>query len=1071
MKNIFRFLMTVAVLFTASCAKEDISSSIGGGEVEVTFTANLPELGTRAYGEGNHATTLKFFVYEYENENVIGKYLPSVKIYTADNEEGTNVITSTNKHFDFSLTLIKGMKYNIVFWADKGEYSPYSPVLDANGAPTGVIKANYSDVYANDDSLDAFFGSLKNFDPAAADAQSRAGSIELKRPFAQLNAKTTDLTEIQRSGATLFQSALAVKAYTTLDLFSGNVGGLDEDNAVVFKPNSLPDSNGHISMNYLLAPTTKCTADVTLSYTFVGANVDFPATTYSYVPLQRNYRTNIIGKLLTAATDFEVKIEADFDEPAEEISVWDGQTVTEPTYNANTETYTVDSGSDLAWLAGIVNGTLPESRTVTQDDFAGKTFVLTKDIDLNGKEWTPIGTSANPFKGTFDGQGHTISNLYINMPDRKNVGLFGYTSDGEVKNVVINNAKVAGSNCTGVVTGTPNTSKYTNITVKGHVEVVGCGYVGTIGGYAAYADWTQITVDVDDTSFVDAHANQDGVKMIRAYVGGICGFRGEGDHTFSNIKSNIKVKGATVDIGGLVGIAHYGNKFVNCVCTGNVYNYSTIEDDAYETGGLAGVWHNETGYTVTMTNCSFTGNLYTPNITEEVAFYNNGLVGRSYSKTGTGKLIIDGAVVVNSVAEFVALAQADIEAGGTELAYTALGANVGSLDGTNFVPADVTVTLRDAKVTGISRNNSADGTLVFDNCSFSNNSAYSINFIGGNGHVVFNNCELVGWCSFGSVTVEMNNCSVAGNGKYALVRSYNTFAMKNCTIDCTNTNTSDNYHDGVSIGGGAVMTMTDCTMNNAGYEYGEAADRKTMDYSSYILVNGKRLACNQESLVAAMKNGNAILMENDITVNGYLRVDEAKNKVVDIDGNDHTLTTGLVYGKGVNGITMSNMTLVGSDTYYTIFADSGKVEMTNVTVSSNFNQAVCLGGGGEVVLTNCYISGTPNSDKYSAATIWCGDGRNVTINGGNYSSIFMNAQYHQDWINNGWVSPDDHATTHAASKITLNDGTISKLTLETELGAEGYYTSATLVKNGGTIETLVENPADLDLTGRILYVK
>ena len=180
----------------------------------------------------------------------------------------------------------------------------------------------------------------------------------------------------------------------------------------------------------------------------------------------------------------------------------------------------------------------------------------------------------------------------------------------------------------------------------------------------------------------------------------------------------------------------------------------------------------------------------------------------------------------------------------------------------------------------------------------------------------------------------------------------------------------------------------------------------------------------------------------------------------------------MVYGKDVNGITMSNMTLVGSNpNYYTFFANSGKVVMTNVTVSSNFNQAVCLGGGGEVVLTNCNISGTPNSDNYSAATIWGGDGRNVTIKGGNYSSIFMNAQYHQDWIDKGWAKPDDHATTHAASKITLNDGTISKLTLETELGAEGYYTSATLVQKGGTIENLVENPADLDLTGRTLYVK
>ena len=302
--------MAVAVLFTTSCAKEDISSSIANGEtVEVTFTANLPELGTRAIiGEGEYATTLKFFVYEYQNDEVIGTYLPAVKLYTADDEVGTNVITSDNKFFNFSLSLIKGMKYNIVFWADKGTDSPYS-VVEENGIPTGVISADYSNVNANDDTLDAFFGALKNFDPAAADAQARAREIKLYRPFAQLNAKTNDIAAVTASGATLTKSSLTVETYTTLDLFSGAVGGLAN---VTFKPNNVLDNNGYISMNYLLAPETKCTADVTFNYEFDGATVNFPAATYTYVPLQRNYKTNILGSLITKSTDFTVEIKPGF---------------------------------------------------------------------------------------------------------------------------------------------------------------------------------------------------------------------------------------------------------------------------------------------------------------------------------------------------------------------------------------------------------------------------------------------------------------------------------------------------------------------------------------------------------------------------------------------------------------------------------------------------------------------------------------------------------------------------------------------------------------------------------------
>ncbi|MBQ5691842.1 MAG: hypothetical protein IIV72_00115, partial [Alistipes sp.] len=65
MKNIFRFLMAAAIIFGAvSCAKEDISSSLVGGEVEVTLSVDVPELGTRAFGDGMTVDQLFIAVYE-----------------------------------------------------------------------------------------------------------------------------------------------------------------------------------------------------------------------------------------------------------------------------------------------------------------------------------------------------------------------------------------------------------------------------------------------------------------------------------------------------------------------------------------------------------------------------------------------------------------------------------------------------------------------------------------------------------------------------------------------------------------------------------------------------------------------------------------------------------------------------------------------------------------------------------------------------------------------------------------------------------------------------------------------
>ena len=313
--------------------------------------------------------------------------------------------------------------------------------------------------------------------------------------------------------------------------------------------------------------------------------------------------------------------------------------------------YEISNAAQLAYFAKSVNA---GEKTYNE----GVTIVLTDDIDLEGQEWTPIGTKGNPFKGTFNGNGKTIKNLVITGYNSY-VGLFGNTVDGEIKNLVVENANVSGRLYVAVVAGQPYTSKYTNITVKGHVEVNGMAYVGGVCGYNAYGDYTDITVNVDETSYVRGNSVENG-KAYRTYVGGVIGFNGEGGHTYKNITSNIDVKGSTIDVGGMFGIAHYGNKFENCVCSGNVEVYAASEaGDAEEIGGIAGVWHNETGYTVSFTNCSFTGTLKA-NV-EGVDLSDNTITGAPYSATGTGKLIIDGAQSVSSAEELVAA----IKAGGS----------------------------------------------------------------------------------------------------------------------------------------------------------------------------------------------------------------------------------------------------------------------------------------------------------------------------------------------------------------------------------------------------------------------
>ena len=277
--------------------------------------------------------------------------------------------------------------------------------------------------------------------------------------------------------------------------------------------------------------------------------------------------------------------------------------------------------------------------------YARKTVKLMASLDLNNEEWTPIGNSTTPFKGVFDGNAQTISNLKVTAnPKMSNVGLFGVTEDGEIRNLTVQNAEVKGRLNVGVVAGTPYTSKYTNINVIGDIKVDGMAYVGGVGGKNAYANWTNVSIVANEGSYVNANSVENG-SAYRTYVGGVIGFAGEGSHKFENITSNIDVIGSTVDAGGIIGIAHYGNIFVNCVSTGNVTLTDPEElSDALQIGGIAGVWHNETGYTVTLTNCEFKGQLYATlqDGTVVETFENKNLVGSAYSANGKGLLVIDG---------------------------------------------------------------------------------------------------------------------------------------------------------------------------------------------------------------------------------------------------------------------------------------------------------------------------------------------------------------------------------------------------------------------------------------------
>ena len=299
-KQLCKLAIFALLLSTASCADEQFAGDLTGGETTVTFNAQLPAgLQTRAAGDGMTATTLSYAVYEQ------GTTTP---VITSEDE-----VNFVNGHATLSLKLAKGKTYDFLFWADAyGKGDTKNPYTVDFGTQT--LTVNYKNALSNDESRDAFFGTKK---VAVKGAVSE--NITLKRPFAQLNIGTNDMEEAKAAGLNTgdLQSSVTVSGiFKSMNLMSGEVFNSVED--VTFGLNAIPEETftadgrtfNYLALNYLLVSKEKGLVNCKFTYTD-GATTD-NTLTIDNVPVQRNYRTNIFGSLLTGSVDFDITIDPDF---------------------------------------------------------------------------------------------------------------------------------------------------------------------------------------------------------------------------------------------------------------------------------------------------------------------------------------------------------------------------------------------------------------------------------------------------------------------------------------------------------------------------------------------------------------------------------------------------------------------------------------------------------------------------------------------------------------------------------------------------------------------------------------
>ena len=309
--------MSALMLMATSCADDQTSDLKAGAESTVTITAQLPgDMGTRAFADGKKATELHYAVYEK------GTTTPLKVCKKADGTKGQpeGTATMTGLKTTISLQLTTGKEYDFVFWAD----APGDNVYTFN-SENQTVTVNYANAENNTDNLDAFFGQKK----ALKVSGNMSISQELRRPFAQINIGTDDFDAAAAAGYTVSESTIGVATYKTLNLLSEEVS--DPVTATfVKKPIPTEDSKfsvnskdyKYLSMSYVLVPKDKETVDIAFDYTLTNR-------TFTNVPVQRNYRTNIYGSLLTNTADFNVVIVPGFNDPDYNHNVITASTQTE----------------------------------------------------------------------------------------------------------------------------------------------------------------------------------------------------------------------------------------------------------------------------------------------------------------------------------------------------------------------------------------------------------------------------------------------------------------------------------------------------------------------------------------------------------------------------------------------------------------------------------------------------------------------------------------------------------------------------------------------------------------------
>lgn len=415
MKKCFLLMAGIILLVFAACQSDELANGGRNGEVAASFSVQLPGNGnnavTRAATAGDGTSVNRCIMEIYLNDELYSRQIGAIQ------PDGLTA--------GFDIRLVTSQTYKFVFWADHVESVEGDAIktdLHYNTADLRNIsmQGDYNGS-GKDDTRDAFFVSLEKL---VTNAFSE--SVELTRPFGQLNIKTEDLASIpdnQKEEFVPVTAGLSFKnLYTGFNAATGDL--LGEPTAVAYKAASaVADANGNLTVDYLFAPNTaggQHLVNMTLAvYNAAGGQITTKAL--NNIPVQRNYKTNVTGNLLTVDGKVNVMVTPAFSSPALSEKVIEVASVSEvaEALKTNTNVVVMEAPKEAATISlpryesedVAVSITLPETSQDITINYTTETGEdsknAPKELNITAPSASKIIIDASESTVTLNGQSYS----------------------------------------------------------------------------------------------------------------------------------------------------------------------------------------------------------------------------------------------------------------------------------------------------------------------------------------------------------------------------------------------------------------------------------------------------------------------------------------------------------------------------------------------------------------------------------------------------------------------------------------------------------------------------------------